>query len=408
MLFTKAEITGQVKQLLVGRDRAKGIEKEPADKLDLRFDGIAGDFHAGFTAKSGSDLVRLHPRGTALRNVRHASLVSVEELASIAAAMNVPMVKAEWLGANIVTTGIPDLTLVPPSTRLQFPSGATLVVDLENEPCRQPADIIRKYYPEQALSFVKAAEHKRGLSAWVEREGPVNAGDAIVMWLPPQRIYSKTVRLLQEGMKGAPAADLALLVGCILAGGQSRRMGGQEKALLHLGGKTLLDRVIDRVAPQVQTLVLNANGDPSRFAGRGLPVITDSIAGFAGPLAGILTGLEWAIGRGAYWMVSIPSDTPFLPPDLVMRLSEARRGNDIACAMSGSRAHPVIGLWSTSLAADLRRALIAESIRKVDAWTARYRIGIAEWPSHPYDPFFNINRPADLAEAERILRECNP
>lgn len=192
MLFTKAEITGRVKQLLVGRDRAKGIEKEGVERLALGFDGIVGDFHSGHISKSGSDLIRLHPRGTQLRNVRHATLVSEEELAEIAARMKIPAIRAEWLGANIVTSGIPELTLVPPSTRLQFPSGATLVVDLENEPCRQVADMVAKHHPDQTVGFVKAAQHKRGLAAWVEREGAIAVGDAIALFLPPQRIYRAT------------------------------------------------------------------------------------------------------------------------------------------------------------------------------------------------------------------------
>jgi molybdopterin-guanine dinucleotide biosynthesis protein A len=184
-------------------------------------------------------------------------------------------------------------------------------------------------------------------------------------------------------------------------------MGGKDKALLTLGGKTLLDRMVARIVPQVRKLVLNANGDPSRFTPFGLPVVADSIADFAGPLAGILAGLEWAVAQRAQWMLSIPADTPFLPADLVARLEEVCLGNDIACASSGGRAHPVVGLWPTRLAAELHHAITLEHIRKVDLWTGRYRLGIAEWPSHPYDPFFNINHPQDLAEAERILSELS-
>jgi hypothetical protein len=189
MLFKKAKITAEVKQLLIGRDRARGIEKENADRLELRFEGIAGDFHAGLTSRSGSDLLRLYPRGSEIRNVRHATLVSEEELAEIARRMEIPAIRAEWLGANIVTAGIPDLTLLPPSTRIQFPCGAMLVVDLENEPCRQVADVIGKHHPEKGFGFIKAAEHRRGIAAWVERPGQVSVGDAITIWLPPQRIY---------------------------------------------------------------------------------------------------------------------------------------------------------------------------------------------------------------------------
>jgi molybdopterin-guanine dinucleotide biosynthesis protein A len=185
-------------------------------------------------------------------------------------------------------------------------------------------------------------------------------------------------------------------------------MGGDEKAFLKLGGRTLLDHIIGRMTSQVGPLVLSANGDPSRFSAYGLPVIADSVGSFAGPLAGILAGLEWGAAHGMRWIVSVPSDTPFMPSDLVARLNAACIDHDTACAMSGGRFHPIIGLWPTRLAADLRHALVVDSMHKVDSWTARHRLGIAEWQSHPYDPFFNINRPADLAEAERILSECNP
>jgi molybdopterin-guanine dinucleotide biosynthesis protein A len=176
-------------------------------------------------------------------------------------------------------------------------------------------------------------------------------------------------------------------------------MGGKDKAEIMLAGKTLLDRVACRIAPQAEAVVVNRN--EGRLPTE-LPIISDSIAGFAGPLAGILAGLDWAGGQGFEWLVSVPVDTPFIPADLVERLEAAARGNDIACAASGGRIHPVIALVPVRLAADLRQALLVEALRKVDLWTARYRAGIAEWPAAPYDPFFNINRPQDLREAERI------
>ena len=182
-------------------------------------------------------------------------------------------------------------------------------------------------------------------------------------------------------------------------------MGGKDKAFIRLAGKTLLDHVASRLALQARAIVLNANGEPSRFAAFGLPVIADGISGHAGPLAGILAGLEWASAEDASEMVSVAIDTPFLPRDLVTRLKSACCGHDIACAASGGRVHPVIGLWPTRLADDLRQALTTENLHKVDAWTARHRLAIAEWPIDPYDPFFNINRPQDLSEAERILSE---
>ena len=133
--------------------------------------------------------LRQYPRDTPIRNVRQLTLLSVEELADIAAIMGIPEVKPEWVGANIVTSGIPDLTLLPPSSRLQFPSGATIVVDMENEPCRYPAEIIARHNPGQKVGFVKAAKHKRGITAWVEREGDVALHDEITIWIPPQRVY---------------------------------------------------------------------------------------------------------------------------------------------------------------------------------------------------------------------------
>jgi len=193
-LMTKLAATGRVEALLKNADRASGLEKARSDGLALRFDGIVGDCHSGLTRPADVRTIKQYPRDTPIRNVRQLTLLSVEELADIAAVMEIPEVKPEWVGANMVTSGIPDLTLLPPSSRLQFPSGATIVVDMENEPCRYPADIIARHNPEQKVGFVKAAKHKRGITAWVEREGAVALGDAITIWIPPQRLY------------GAPAA----------------------------------------------------------------------------------------------------------------------------------------------------------------------------------------------------------
>jgi len=189
-LITKAPFEGKVELLLRGADRAAGLEKSQVPAITLTFAGIAGDCHAGLTRKSDSRTLRLYRRDTDIRNVRQLSLLSTEELAEVAAAMGIPEVKPEWVGANLVTSGIPDLTLLPPSTRLQFPSGATLVVDLENAPCRFVADVIAKHQPEAADRWIKAATHKRGVTAWVEREGEVRHGDAITLFLPPQRLYA--------------------------------------------------------------------------------------------------------------------------------------------------------------------------------------------------------------------------
>lgn len=202
------------------------------------------------------------------------------------------------------------------------------------------------------------------------------------------------------------------MAGVLLAGGLSRRMGGEDKAFCVLKGESLLARVIARIRPQVRALVLNANGDPARFACFGLPVAADVVEGFAGPLAGVLTGLEWAARNapGCAWVASVATDAPFLPDDLVARLLAAaeREGADMACAASGGRSHPVFGLWPVHLAPDLRRAMVEEGVRKVDAWTARYRLAVAEYSDRPFDPFFNINAPEDLAEAERLLARAQP
>jgi molybdopterin-guanine dinucleotide biosynthesis protein A len=203
---------------------------------------------------------------------------------------------------------------------------------------------------------------------------------------------------------------MTAVAGVLLAGGQARRMGGGDKCLRELGGKTLLARTIERVQPQVKTLVLNANGDTGRFAEYGLPVIPDVIEGFAGPLAGILTGLEWvrANAPNCPWVLSAPTDAPFLPDDLVQTMKDAvdELFADLACAMSNGRSHPVVGLWPVRLAGALRKALVEEDIRKIDVWTERFRLAEVEFPADPVDPFFNANRPEDLAEAERLLERA--
>ncbi|GEC16435.1 molybdenum cofactor guanylyltransferase MobA [Nitrobacter winogradskyi] len=192
----------------------------------------------------------------------------------------------------------------------------------------------------------------------------------------------------------------------ILAGGLARRIGGGDKPMREIGGQTILARVIARLASQCSGLVLNANGDPARFSGFGLPVVADSVADFPGPLAGILAALDWAAEQrsGHQWIVSAPGDCPFLPRDLVARLHEVRDQQDaeLAVAVSGGRTHPVIGLWNVTLRDELRQALTSEGIRKVDRWTARYRLAAVSWPTAPFDPFFNVNTTDDLAEAERL------
>jgi molybdopterin-guanine dinucleotide biosynthesis protein A len=194
--------------------------------------------------------------------------------------------------------------------------------------------------------------------------------------------------------------------GVLLAGGLARRMGGGDKPMRTIGGKTILERVIARLGPQCDRLVLNANGDPARFAPFGLPVIADDVADFPGPLAGILAALDWmAVNRPAVKRVlSAAADCPFLPRDLVARLEAARAAEnaELAVAASGGQTHPVVGLWSVALRDELRHALVKEDVRKIDRWTARYPLATVTWPVTPLDPFFNANTVEDIAEAERL------
>ncbi|AZO47036.1 MAG: molybdenum cofactor guanylyltransferase MobA [Mesorhizobium sp.] len=200
------------------------------------------------------------------------------------------------------------------------------------------------------------------------------------------------------------------IAGIILAGGQSRRMGGGDKTLLVLGGRSLLDHVVARLVPQVGPLALSANGDPARFARFGLPVLADTVEGHAGPLAGILTGIEWAsIACDA--VVTVAGDTPFFPKDLIERLATAAatKPGAITVASSGGRRHPTFALWPLGLHDALRRFLVDEDNRRVSAFIDRHDVVDVEFPmmasgGQQIDPFFNINMPDDLAIAERLLQ----
>lgn len=198
--------------------------------------------------------------------------------------------------------------------------------------------------------------------------------------------------------------------GIILAGGLARRMGGGDKSLLMLGGRPVLAHVIERLRGQTPEIALNANGDPERFATYGLPVVPDSEPDFPGPLAGVLAGLDWAAGQGASHIVTVAADTPFFPLDLVTRLRKAQAdaAKPIALAATpdparGLLRHPTFGLWPVALRDDLRAAL-RDGTRKIVAWTDRHGAASAEFPATPYDPFFNLNRPEDMVQAEDILR----
>lgn len=200
-----------------------------------------------------------------------------------------------------------------------------------------------------------------------------------------------------------------LPLGLILAGGLARRMGGGDKVRIRIGGRTILDRVLATMTPQCARLIINANGDPARFADTGLPVVADSVPGFAGPLAGILAGLDWAAAYAPEVtdVASVPGDCPFLPSDLVTRLAAAREidRTPLACARSGKWRHPVVGLWPVALREDLRKALTVEDLHKIEVWTARHGVAIADWQTEPVDPFLNVNTPADVAAAERIAAQ---
>ena len=197
----------------------------------------------------------------------------------------------------------------------------------------------------------------------------------------------------------------------LLAGGLSRRMGGVDKTLIEVAGQSLLQRVIERTKPQVCAMLLSANGDRTRFSAFDLPIRSDVVDGYAGPLAGILTGMEWVkeTQPGVQWLISLATDTPLIPDDLVARLQAAvmSEGSDIAYARSGRFDHPVFGLWPVLLADDLRHALVSDNIRKLSHWCARYKAARVIWPDGDADPFFNINTPEDIARFGERIKDPN-
>lgn len=196
----------------------------------------------------------------------------------------------------------------------------------------------------------------------------------------------------------------AAVLGVILAGGRATRMGGGDKGLRQVAGRRLMDHVITRLGPQVAGMAINANGDPARLAEFGLPVLADSLPDHPGPLAGVLAGLDWAAGQGAAAIVTAAADTPFFPPDLVARLQMAAGVSGLALAASRDEdgrvwRQPTFGLWPVTLRDDLRDALTG-GLRKIVLWTDGHGAGQAVFPSDPFDPFFNVNTPEDIARAE--------
>jgi molybdenum cofactor guanylyltransferase len=190
------------------------------------------------------------------------------------------------------------------------------------------------------------------------------------------------------------------MIGVILAGGDSRRMAGGDKCLSPLGGRPLLAHVIERLAPQVDSLVLSANGNPARFASFGLPVLADAGGEPLGPLAGILAGMRWAEKEPARRLIAtVPADAPFFPRDLVVRLAERLGDAEVAIARSGGQLHPVVGLWSVTLADDLATWLGDDTHRKVGAWVASRNHAVVDFEGNGFDPFFNVNTPDDLRTA---------
>lgn len=195
-------------------------------------------------------------------------------------------------------------------------------------------------------------------------------------------------------------------IGLVLAGGLAQRMGGHDKASLRIGEGTILDRVLACLRPQCAAVLINANGDPARFAASGCTIVPDTVGDHLGPLAGLLAGMDWIATHQsqAETVLSVSGDCPFLPGDLAARLDEARRTAHapIAHAQSGEWRHPTIGLWPVALRHDLRHTLEQENLRKVEVWAARHGVALAHWADRPRDPFFNVNTPEDLEIARQL------
>ncbi|PRY76953.1 MOSC domain-containing protein [Yoonia maritima] len=183
------EITGEVVWIGHVPDRDASLKSSGQTEAELTFAGIPGEEHGGLTRPSCSRVVSQHPRGTEIRNVRQLSVTSTEELAEIAAEIGLEQLEPAYVGASLVVKGIPDFTHLPPSSRLQFPDGSVIVVDMENRPCNLPAKVIENDFPGAGRKFKAAAENKRGVTAWVEREGRVKVGDTVRLHVPDQRAW---------------------------------------------------------------------------------------------------------------------------------------------------------------------------------------------------------------------------
>ena len=194
------------------------------------------------------------------------------------------------------------------------------------------------------------------------------------------------------------------VIGAIIAGGQSRRMGGREKAFLELDSKPVILHVIEQFEPQVDQLVINANGEPARFSEFGLEVVPDVLTSLTTPLAGLHAALRFTKSVDADVLMTVPSDTPFLPFDLAAKLLENSMANGAAIASSGGQDHYIIGAWNKELLDDLERAIAKDGLFRVKDWAQRASAQKVEWPVEPYDPFFNVNTPEDLLRAEQILK----
>lgn len=193
------------------------------------------------------------------------------------------------------------------------------------------------------------------------------------------------------------------IIGAIIAGGRSSRMGGREKAFLELASKPLILHVIEQFEPQVDQLVINANGDAARFSEFGLEVVPDALTSLMTPLAGLHAALRFTKNVEAKMLVTVPSDTPFLPFNLVAKLLEKALVRGAAIAASGDHEHFIIGAWKTELLDDLDRAIASDNVFRVKDWARRVSAQSVIWPVEPYDPFFNVNAPDDLRIAEQIL-----